>query len=379
MVRFKRHIAIILAALTWTGAAQAQTAPRDTSEIVMTEAELESLLTRIAARKKQQLDERKQALEAQRAGAAWQAQPMVSNLAGDQTAMQGQIDVLNRQINTLTTTLQAERLAGRSTVPHEAQLANVQRAIDALNNALMRQQYQALAAQPPIIMQGGQMPDRQQPSVQPVIVPSPGNLIATPAAPALVANTQSTALTDSVLSQQLQASTQLNMQLQEQIDRLYGKLDSNQRDSLDAATQAALQAELAALAAEVERLQLHTPVVESVTSDTRNPAIDLYKHSVYFANNSASISDDDVAALRQLYEQVQKAAVPTKVILRGFSSTTGNAQYNVRLSSKRAEAVKDILLQLGLPPSAIVTLYHGPDDAKRADLARRVEVTLSAD
>ena len=389
MAIVKRYIPLFLAVLAWASSSRAQTAVMDTlsSEIIMTEAELESLLTRIAIRKKQQLDERKQAWEVQRAGLAWQAQPMASTLSEDQVALQGQIDILNRQINTLTATLQAERLAGRSTVAHEAQITHMQRTVDALNNALVRQQYQALAAQPPVIVQGGHSPDRQLEPTQPVVVPAPGNVVAVPAGQALVANaTQGTpsVMADSALSQQLQASTQLNIQLQQQIDHLYGKLYGIERDSLtDAATEAALQAELDALAAEVQRLQQHALAsateTESTVSDAQNPVIDLYKHSIYFANNSVSISDDDVAALRQLYEQVRKAASPTRVVLRGYSSTTGNAQYNVRLSAKRAEAVQDILVQLGLAPANIVTLYHGPDDSKRADLARRVEVTLSTD
>lgn len=390
MAKYKQYLytPILLAALAWASPGHAQTDTTDTtSEIWMTEAELESLLTRIAIRKKQRLEEQKQTELVPRAAAvAWPGQPAWNSQADNHAALQGQIDALNRQISTLSAALLAERRANGNT--HEVQIANVQRAIDALNSALVRQQYQSAMAQPPIIIESGQATTHQP--VQPIIVQQPSSQAPARAAEsALVASTVPAAqasAADSALAQRLHASTQLNFQLQGQVDELYKQLYSSRRDSVaDTGADEALQATIDALAREVDQLREQAlaatpePETETPESEVRHPAIDLYRHSIYFANNSTSISDSDIDALRQLHEQVSKSSSPTKVVLRGFSSTTGNAQYNVRLSSQRADAVKDVLIQLGLPATDIVTLYHGPDDSKRADLARRVEVTLSAD
>lgn len=385
MIRFKSQIAFVLVALAWvsTGVAQAQTAPRDTSEILMTEAELESLLTRIAMRKKQRVEaEQQRARIAPTTSTAWQATPTGADIGGEAVILQRQIDMLSRQLTLLTASLQtgqAGRDGGLRT--YGAQIAEAQRTIDALQRALAIQAYQT-SSQAPIVMPSENTPGLARTNVPPLVVqaPSPslaGNTPASPSATIIVA--------DTALERRLQASNQLNFQLQAQIDQLYEKLQGHQRDTLsDSATEATLQAELNELALEVEKLREQTLTAAAQTatvapaSESLNPAIDLYKHTVYFANNTANIATEDIRALRELCEQLRTMPGAIKVLLRGYASTTGNPQYNVRLSAKRAEAVKNTLIQLGMDPANIITLHHGPDDTKREDLARRVEVTLAA-
>lgn len=98
---------------------------------------------------------------------------------------------------------------------------------------------------------------------------------------------------------------------------------------------------------------------------------------IYFDNNSSSLSQADKAGLQQLAETVKANHPHMTVVVRGFASKKGNAQYNNTLSFNRAEAVKQALLGMGLNAGHIVTLYHGVDNAKDEAQARRVEITLS--
>ena len=81
----------------------------------------------------------------------------------------------------------------------------------------------------------------------------------------------------------------------------------------------------------------------------------------------------DVAQMRDL-----------RVQLDGFADERGDADYNLELSQKRVEFVRDQLVAAGIHPSRIVTTAHGeaPAQDSSADsyaLERRVSLTLYID
>ncbi|TBV00094.1 OmpA family protein [Stutzerimonas kirkiae] len=75
-----------------------------------------------------------------------------------------------------------------------------------------------------------------------------------------------------------------------------------------------------------------------------------------------------------------------KVIVEGYTDSTGSAQYNQGLSERRADAVRLALVRFGVSPQRIVSQGYGKDypiasnsnESGRA-LNRRVEVTISDD
>ncbi len=75
-----------------------------------------------------------------------------------------------------------------------------------------------------------------------------------------------------------------------------------------------------------------------------------------------------------------------KVIVEGYTDSTGSAQYNQSLSERRANSVRAALISQGVDPQRIVAQGYGKeypvasnsDSAGRA-MNRRVEVTISND
>jgi len=76
--------------------------------------------------------------------------------------------------------------------------------------------------------------------------------------------------------------------------------------------------------------------------------------------------DFDKAELKPSAEDVLRETVKTlkdnpdlHVVVEGHTDSIGSEQYNLRLSEKRAEAVKRYLVRQGIDPSRITTRGHG--------------------
>lgn len=137
-----------------------------------------------------------------------------------------------------------------------------------------------------------------------------------------------------------------------------------------------LSLKLKLLEIKVDSLEQYKSVVKIDTIRLKNERIiaKALPLTIYFDNNSVSIKGKDSMALAKLIEE-SKLSTKT-VILRGFSSSIGNANYNNVLSFRRAEAVKETLLLNGLKARNIMTLYHGVDDSVSEAKARRVELSI---
>lgn len=101
-----------------------------------------------------------------------------------------------------------------------------------------------------------------------------------------------------------------------------------------------------------------------------------YSQIIYFANNSAALSSGDQAKLKNVVETIENNKPHLTAVLHGFSSSTGSAEYNEKLSFRRAEAVKKALLEAGLNSKDLIIQNHGVDASGTEDQARRVEVNL---
>jgi outer membrane protein OmpA-like peptidoglycan-associated protein len=70
-----------------------------------------------------------------------------------------------------------------------------------------------------------------------------------------------------------------------------------------------------------------------------------------------------------------------RIVLDGNACSRGPAPYNVRLSARRAEAVRDQLVALGVEDARIVLAVYGEDGQRRATRAldRRVTIWTTQD
>ena len=82
-----------------------------------------------------------------------------------------------------------------------------------------------------------------------------------------------------------------------------------------------------------------------------------------------------------LAAQTYKAGSPVNVQVTGFTDTSGSADYNQRLSVRRADAVGAVLVQDGVPQNALVVAGRGQNDLRvptpdgvREPQNRRVEI-----
>jgi OmpA-OmpF porin, OOP family len=97
-------------------------------------------------------------------------------------------------------------------------------------------------------------------------------------------------------------------------------------------------------------------------------------YTVYFDYNSARIGPAG-REIVQLAANGYKGGAPSGVQVAGFTDPSGGARYNQRLSLQRANAVAAVLVQDGVPQSAIsvsgdgeTTTGAGPGQDRRVDI-----------
>ena len=81
---------------------------------------------------------------------------------------------------------------------------------------------------------------------------------------------------------------------------------------------------------------------------------------MYFDYNEAAIRDDGRAPLQKDADWL-KRWTSTQVTIEGHCDARGSAQYNLGLGSRRATAVKDYLVSLGVPVTRITVVSKGKE------------------
>ncbi|MFA5676835.1 MAG: OmpA family protein [Pseudomonas sp.] len=107
--------------------------------------------------------------------------------------------------------------------------------------------------------------------------------------------------------------------------------------------------------------------------------------SVLFELNKADLKPAAHAEVQKLARFLQEHA-NRKVLIEGFTDSTGSDSYNLQLSQARADSVRHALVRAGVEPNRIQTVGLGKahpvadnnSPASRA-MNRRVEVTISHD
>ncbi len=108
--------------------------------------------------------------------------------------------------------------------------------------------------------------------------------------------------------------------------------------------------------------------------------------SLHFANGKADLDEGGTAAIRKVADSLKGFTGKYTVVVTGHTSAVGGKAFNKALSKKRAEAVAKVLVDSGVPASAVTAEGAGPDkplaeNKTKAGQAknRRVEIDVKAE
>ena len=106
---------------------------------------------------------------------------------------------------------------------------------------------------------------------------------------------------------------------------------------------------------------------------------------VLFATNKADLKSNGLVNINKLAQFLQENP-DRKVIVEGYTDSTGATSYNQSLSERRANSVRTALVKMGVDPARIVAQGYGKEypvaensSVTGRAMNRRVEVTISND
>jgi len=119
-----------------------------------------------------------------------------------------------------------------------------------------------------------------------------------------------------------------------------------------------------------------------VKQDTRGMVITL-SGGVLFASDQSTLLPQAVIKLNEVADALIKGNPDSNITVEGHTDSQGQRQYNMELSKKRADAVRDQLVARGVASDRIKSVGYGPDrpliDNKTAENRannRRVEIVV---
>jgi len=155
-------------------------------------------------------------------------------------------------------------------------------------------------------------------------------------------------------------------------------LRSAEGDLKDAAAKRA-QARLDNRDAQIKQLQ------ESLNAKQTDRGTLVTFGDVLFDVNKAELKNSGMMNVNKLAQFLQENP-DRKVIVEGYTDSTGAASYNQSLSERRASSVRMALVKMGVDPSRVVSQGYGKEypvadngSASGRAMNRRVEVTISND
>jgi peptidoglycan-associated lipoprotein len=133
------------------------------------------------------------------------------------------------------------------------------------------------------------------------------------------------------------------------------------------------QANPAATQGQQQQPQHHQQQQSSATptSDMKSSVQDV---DVMFDTDSAKLDDAKSAELQQLAD-FAKCDSRNAIILEGHADPRGSKAHNLKLSGERAAAVREKLIELGVPSNRIVVTIYGENGEQRKTLAEDRRVT----
>jgi len=106
------------------------------------------------------------------------------------------------------------------------------------------------------------------------------------------------------------------------------------------------------------------------------------KYILYFFLDSIELKPDSHASMKEIISEIKKRA-STDIEVIGHTDRSGDEEFNMALSRRRAESVREVLAAAGIAPAAIRMAFHGEGnpliqtaDNVHEPLNRRVEVIV---
>lgn len=142
-----------------------------------------------------------------------------------------------------------------------------------------------------------------------------------------------------------------------------------------AACRSDFQAAMDAIETQAKTPAAAAPAAQAASAD--------WRYSLFFDFNDARLGADAAKTAAAIAKEVRLAGYP-KIRVAGYTDLSGSDSYNVKLSQRRAEAVKRALVAAGVPADRILVEALGKTsphvataDGVREPQNRRVEVTLA--
>lgn len=107
------------------------------------------------------------------------------------------------------------------------------------------------------------------------------------------------------------------------------------------------------------------------------PAANLQNVDLFFDTASADLTEAATADLQKLADWA-KCSSRNAIILEGHADPRGNADFNLTLSGERAAAVRQQLIDMGVPSERIVVSVYGENGPRQPSYAEDRRVTARA-
>ena len=91
-----------------------------------------------------------------------------------------------------------------------------------------------------------------------------------------------------------------------------------------------------------------------------DPGSKVVLNNVFFDTGKSDLRAESYGELDRL-AQIFKLYPNIVIEVSGHTDNQGNRQYNIQLSQKRAEAVREYIISQGVEPERIVAKGYGPD------------------
>jgi peptidoglycan-associated lipoprotein len=145
---------------------------------------------------------------------------------------------------------------------------------------------------------------------------------------------------------------QVSVARAELTDTINTKIEAERQERMSA--DEAIRADVASLRSALDSLRSEFDVkIQQVAEGLK------FMMPVHFAFDDATVREEDKPAITRFAQIVQQHYPNAKVTVEGFADPAGSRSYNVALSQRRAEAVKQYLTEAGMPADMVATVAYG--------------------
>lgn len=111
----------------------------------------------------------------------------------------------------------------------------------------------------------------------------------------------------------------------------------------------------------VRHIYRPTPQPPASMSPLEDPNSLLARRSVYFGVNAAEVRESDRSLLRA-HAEFMRANPSARVRIEGNADDRGSTHFNRLLAQRRADSVRQFMLQAGVAPMALEAVSYGKDN-----------------